>query len=114
MENNNLTFDKLPEAVCELTCKVDRIEQLLLLKSASDADEDNLLTIDQAAKFLNLAKQSIYGKVSRNEIPVLKPAGTKRLYFSKADLLVYLKSGRQKTRDEIKADAGSCLLRKNK
>jgi excisionase family DNA binding protein len=112
MESQILSFEQLPSAVSQLSNKLDRIEKLLLAKTSLDPDQNELLTIDEAAKFLNLAKQSIYGKVSRNEIPVLKPAGTKRLYFSKTDLLAYLKAGRIKTRDEIEADAGECLINK--
>jgi excisionase family DNA binding protein len=112
MESQNLSFEQLPTAVSQLSNKLDRIEKLLLSKTSLEQDQNELLTIDEAAKFLNLAKQSIYGKVSRNEIPVLKPAGTKRLYFSKSDLLEYLQAGRIKTRDEIKADAGQCLINK--
>lgn len=114
MNSQNLSFDQLPSAVSQLSSKLDRIEKLLLSKTSLEPDQNELLTIDEAAKFLNLAKQSIYGKVSRNEIPVLKPAGTKRLYFSKTDLLAYLKAGRIRTRDEIKANAGQCLLNKSK
>lgn len=58
-----------------------------------------LMTIQQAAEFLNLAVTTVYGLTSRNELPFMKKG--KRLYFSKSDLLKYLESGKNKTAKEI-------------
>jgi excisionase family DNA binding protein len=63
-----------------------------------------LLTVQQAAKFLNLAVPTLYNMVSRKEIPFNKPAGTRRLYFLQQDLEDWVKSGRRKTVAEIKAE----------
>lgn len=71
---------------------------------------DQLLTIEQAAEFLNLTKPTIYSLVSRNEIPVMKRS--KRLYFSRIELLNYLKQGRKKTNSEVEAEAQHFLNRK--
>lgn len=65
---------------------------------------DKLLTIKQASEFLSLSVPTIYGLVSRSEIPHSKLK--KRLYFSKQELLEWVKSGRRKTLDEISAEAG--------
>jgi excisionase family DNA binding protein len=61
------------------------------------------LTIQQAAEFLNLAVPTLYSKVSKGELPVMKR--NKRLYFSKDELTEFIKSGRKKTILEIEADA---------
>ncbi|RDC64612.1 helix-turn-helix domain-containing protein [Adhaeribacter pallidiroseus] len=66
---------------------------------------DENLTIQQAATFLNLAVPTIYGMVSRQEIPFSKPGKSKRLYFSKKDLTDFIKSGRRKTIAEIGQEA---------
>lgn len=44
---------------------------------------EQLLTIQEAAEFLSLTVPTLYSKVSRGELPVMKRS--KRLYFSKAD-----------------------------
>ena len=56
---------------------------------------DELLTIKQAAEILSLSVPTIYGLVSRREIPVNKRG--KRLYFSKTELTQWIKDGRKKT-----------------
>lgn len=41
----------------------------------------DFLSLEETAQFLNLAKPTIYGMVSRKQIPFIKK--TKKLYFSK-------------------------------
>ena len=77
-----------------------------------NADQDELLTVVQAASFLKLAVPTIYSKVSLGELPVMKRG--KRLYFSSTELLDYLKDGRKKTNSEIEAEAQAYLRTKNK
>lgn len=71
-------------------------------KTTTDQAEQ-LLTIQEAAEFLNLTVPTIYSKVSRSEIPVMKRS--KRLYFSKLELISYLKEGRKKTMAETAREA---------
>lgn len=65
--------------------------------------EPQFLTIGQAAEFLNLTIPTIYSKVSKGELPFMKRS--KRLYFSKSELLQYIKEGRRKTNYEIEQEA---------
>jgi len=76
------------------------------------APGNELLTIEQAADFLSLTKPTIYSMVSRGEIPYMKQK--KRLYFSRGDLISYVKQGRRKTNAEIAADADNFLVTKRK
>jgi excisionase family DNA binding protein len=46
--------------------------------------ENKLLSINEAAKYLNLAKQTLYGFTSTRTIPFIKKG--KKLYFKKSDL----------------------------
>lgn len=64
---------------------------------------DEFLTIKQAAELLSLSVPTVYGLVSRAEIPVSKRG--KRLYFSMAELMEWIKAGRKKTTTEIAAEA---------
>ncbi len=69
---------------------------------------DQILTVQEAAELLKLTVPTIYSKVSRGDLPVMKRS--KRLYFSRQELLDYLKTGRKKSNAEIEAQAESYLL----
>lgn len=97
------TFEELPQAISTLHDKVDSIKDLLLNSRQERPDYSDLLTIRQAAEFLNLSVPTLYTKVSRREIPVNKRG--KRLYFSKAELSGWIKSGRKKTQEEIQGNS---------
>lgn len=68
---------------------------------------EKLLTVKETAEFLSLSVPTIYSKVSRGELPVMKRS--KRLYFSNLELMDYLKQGRQLTNDEIEQEAEKYL-----
>ncbi|MCP4438322.1 MAG: helix-turn-helix domain-containing protein [Aureispira sp.] len=109
-----LSFDQLPAAVHQLSQKLEAIEKLLLnrRKDQSTEEKDELLTVQQAAEFLILSVPTIYSKVSRGELPVMKQG--KRLYFSKEELMEYLKAGRKKTNTELEAEAEAYLAETKK
>ena len=112
---NNLTIDYLPTAVNDLSKKFDTLLRLLEHNNQNkETFPEQLLTVEQASQFLSLSVPTIYSKVSRGELPVCKPAGSKRVYFSKEDLLKYIKKGRQQTNAEIEEHATDHLIRKNK
>jgi excisionase family DNA binding protein len=73
---------------------------------------EQLLTIQEAAKFLSLTVPTMYSKVSKGELPVMKRS--KRLYFSRTELLEYLKQGRKKSNAEIEQEAEAYLLNNKK
>ena len=73
---------------------------------------EQLLTIQEAAEFLSLTVPTMYSKVSKREIPVMKRS--KRLYFSRTELLDYLKDGRKKSNAEIEQEAEAYLLNNKK
>lgn len=105
------SFDQLPSAVNKIFERLAKIEQLLNEKEDEPQKTvDTLLTIEEAAEFLSLAVPTLYSMVSRQQIPYMKPA--KRLYFSRLDLMEYLKTGRRKTNEEISAEADRYLLSK--
>lgn len=73
---------------------------------------EQLLTIQQAAEFLSLSVPTLYSKVSKGELPVMKRS--KRLYFSSTELMEYLKQGRKKSNAEIEQEAEAYLLNNKK
>ena len=110
----NLTFDQLPKAVTMLTKEVSELKRLLIEKQEQPPTEqpEQLLTVQEAAQFLNLTVPTIYSKVSKGEISVMKKS--KRLYFSSTDLMQYVKSGRKKSNAEIEANANAYLSNNKK
>ncbi|MBP8944976.1 MAG: helix-turn-helix domain-containing protein [Paludibacteraceae bacterium] len=105
-----ITFEQLPQAVTTLIKKVSKIEELVAEKSTQTEQTERFLTVEEAAKLLNITKQTIYEKVSRGELPYMKRG--KRLYFSNIELYEYLKGGRKKTNAEIDAEAETYLKKK--
>ena len=101
----------------EIEARLSSIEILLLdlknnLKMVEPTDPEKLLTIQEAAEFLRLTVPTMYGKVSKGELPVMKRG--KRLYFSRTELLEYLKDGRKKSNAEIEQEAKAYLLNNKK
>ena len=108
----NFTFDQLPQAVAMLTKEVSELKQFLLQKSDQQIiiPAEQLLTVQEAADFLNLSVPTIYSKVSRGELPVMKRG--KKLHFSNTELMQYLKDGRKLTNSEIETEAEDFLQKR--
>lgn len=61
------------------------------------------LNIDEAAAYLNMPKDTLYGLTSKRMVPFSKPA--KRLQFKPAELDEWMAKGKKQTIDEMKRDA---------
>ena len=106
-----LTFESLPKAVTQLQESVNEIKQLLLNKSnPTPTATDELLTVQDTAKFLSLSVPTVYGLIHKGEIPVMKRS--KRCYFSKIELINYLKQGKKKTIAQAAIEADNYLKNK--
>ncbi len=77
------------------------------IQSTKAENTDELLNIQEVAKFINMAVPSVYGLVHFKKIPHIKRG--KRLIFEKKYILEWLQSGRQKTMQEIQADADNYM-----
>lgn len=106
-----LQFNDLPKAVTSLQETVNNIERLLLQKgNEHQPPTDELLTVQDTAKFLSLSVPTIYGLIAKGELPVMKRS--KRCYFSKIELINYLKQGKRKTFAETASEADQYLTQK--
>lgn len=76
------------------------------------SENNDLLTINEAATLLNLAKPTIYGLVCHSKIPCMKKG--KKLYFSREELTTWIKQGKRKTLEEIQEDGENYLITKKK
>lgn len=96
MEANQITWDSIPKAMASLFEEVKQIKSLIL-DSSTKGGIDQLLTIQQVEEFLHVKRQTIYSYVSKGTIPNHKKAG--RLYFSKNDLIQWIKEGNKRSFD---------------
>ena len=83
------------------------IEALPHPQAVNAEPTDKLLNIREAAEFLSLTVPTMYSKVSKGELPVMKKS--KRLYFSKTELTEYVKTGRKLSNNEVDAEAEKYL-----
>lgn len=79
-------------------------------KAEQSTETDELLTVQDTAKFLSLSVPTVYTLISKGELPVMKRS--KRCYFSKVELINYLKQGRKKTLAETATEAEQYLKTK--
>lgn len=85
-----------------LEMRVEELEQILFLTK-------NVLSFDEASKFLNLSKSYLYKLTSGNLIPHYKPQG-KMLYFEKVELEAWLRQNPIKTQAQIEQEAQKYIL----
>jgi excisionase family DNA binding protein len=61
--------------------------------------QNEFLDISEAADFLKMAKQTLYGLTSHRQIPFIKKG--KKVYFNKGEIIAWLNEGKMKTHGEI-------------
>ncbi len=69
----------------------------------------NVLSFEEASRFLNLSKSYLYKLTSGNLIPHYKPQG-KMLYFEKTELEAWLRQNPIKTQAQTDAEAQRYVL----
>ena len=69
----------------------------------------NVLSFEEASRFLNLSKSYLYKLTSGNLIPHYKPQG-KMLYFEKTELEAWLRQNPIRTQAQTEADAQKYVL----
>ena len=82
-----------------------RIEELESLVYASK----NVLSFEEACKYLNLSKSYLYKLTSAQMIPHYKPQG-KMIYFEKDALEAWLRQNPVKTQAQISQEASNYIL----
>jgi len=106
----NNPFEVIEE---RLSCIEKLILDLKLTKQVvTTAKTEELLTVQEAANFLCLTVPTVYSKVSKGELPVMKRS--KRLYFSSIQLMEYIKEGAKKSNAEVDAEGEAYMLSNKK
>ena len=77
-------------------------------KNLAEDQNSTFMDVNQAAEFLGIAKATLYGKCCNLLIPHFKKG--KKLYFDKAELLDWLKSGKRKTINDINESVNTHLI----
>lgn len=104
--NEAITLETMPKAMAYLINKVEALEKALLEKNeVPTTPADKWFNIDELKVYLpdHPAKSTIYGWVSRREIPFHK--GGKKLRFLQSDVDAWLSSGKRRSQSELKNEA---------
>lgn len=106
MNEEVITFETMPKALSYLIAKVDALEKALLEKNEEPTTPvDKWFNINELKDYLpdHPAKQTIYGWVSKREIPYHK--GGKKLRFLQSDIDAWLLNGKRRSQSELKDEA---------
>ncbi len=76
-------------------------------------NENEILSLSEAAEFLKLSKSCIYKLTSKKEIVHFVPGG-KKIYFKKSDLEDWLLKNRISSASELETDTESYLCQTSK
>ena len=90
--------------------EIKEIKKLLL---ALNIQQKEILTVDDATVYLQLAKNCLYKMTSKKEIPFYKPGG-KKIFFKKSELDDWIFKGKVLSNDELEIDVEDYLSRTNK
>ena len=109
---NDLTFDKLPEAVAYLIEAVAEIKSLLKANKSDPPEKRIPIGIEEACRIIQKAKPTIYALVRKGLLPSYKRG--KKLFFFEDELLEWIAKGRKKTIEDIKAEMEAELYSKKR
>lgn len=107
-----LKFEDIPHVLGELVRKIERIELLLTQSSTQANDNEELLTIGQVSELVHLQVPTLYAYVHKKEIPHCKKG--KRLYFSRPEIIEWIKQGKNNSISETCQQAENFLNSKAK
>ena len=97
-QQNSVQKDtQLTKLIADLQKRVETLEDML------DAGKE-VLTVEEAAKFMGMARSSLYKMTSDQTIPFYRPNG-KMIFFEKTDILSWIRKNRVSSREEIDEQA---------
>ena len=97
-QQNSVQKDtQLTKLIADLQKRVETLEDML------DAGKE-VLTVEEAAKFMGMARSSLYKMTSDQTIPFYRPNG-KMIFFEKSDILSWIRKNRVSSREEIEEEA---------
>ena len=85
-QRNARKGNRLQRQIEELQKRMEAVEDIL-----DNAKE--VLTVEEASRFMDIARSSLYKMTSDRSIPFYRPNG-KMIYFEKADILAWIRQNR--------------------
>ena len=85
-QRNARKGSRLQRQIEELQKRMEAVEDIL-----DNAKE--VLTVEEASRFMDIARSSLYKMTSDRSIPFYRPNG-KIIYFEKADILTWIRQNR--------------------
>ena len=85
-QRNTRKGSRLQRQIEELQKRMEAVEDIL-----DNAKE--VLTVEEASRFMDIARSSLYKMTSDRSIPFYRPNG-KMIYFEKADILAWIRKNR--------------------
>ena len=85
-QRNARKGSRLQKQIEELQKRMEAVEDIL-----DNAKE--VLTVEEASRFMDIARSSLYKMTSDRSIPFYRPNG-KMIYFEKADILAWIRQNR--------------------
>ena len=110
MEKNEITFDKLPEAVAYLIEQVSELKLLVENPTSKPLEKRMPIGIEEACRIISKAKPTIYTLARKGLIPCYKRG--KKFFFFEDELLEWITKGKRKTLDELKGELESQIYSK--
>src|SRR5690554_6891982 len=96
----SITLENLPSEFAQFREEFRELKDLLKrAENPKNPKEELPIFIDELVDVIDKSKPTIYGYVSRNEIPHSKSGG--RLYFFKSEIIEWIKQSRVKTIQEL-------------
>ena len=85
-QRNARKCSRLQRQIEELQKRMEAVEDIL-----DNAKE--VLTVEEASRFMDIARSSLYKMTSDRSIPFYRPNG-KMIYFEKSDILAWIRQNR--------------------
>ena len=101
MSENEITFEKMPQAIAMILSEVSNIKHLIE-KEREPVKTRQPIDIEGASQVIMKARSTIYYLTRKGKIPSYKNG--KKIYFYKDELLAWVDAGRRKTTAELKAE----------
>lgn len=102
-DNTHAKEANLAKQVAELQERINSLENIL-------NQGKDVLNLEEAAKFMGIARSSLYKLTHEQLIPFFKPNG-KMVFFEKADLVAWMKQNRVSSKKEIADEADQVMQR---
>lgn len=108
----DLTVTELRDLIrAELQVLLQRFFDAKAITNSNSIPQQEYIFIEDVMKILGIAKQSVYGRVHRGELPSYKQG--KRLIFRRSEIIAIVENGRIPSKGELSFKAESEMIEAN-